>query len=446
MRTVDLPHAAIPLESDDDIAPAVLDTIGSASLVLLGEASHGTHEFYLARAAITKRLIEDFGFTAVCVEGDWPDTYRVNRYVRGAGDDADARAALSGFERFPAWMWRNADVADFVEWLRGHNTALADDGRRAAGFYGLDLYSMYASIDAVLQYLDRVDPQAAERARRRYECLEPFEQHPERYGYAAKMGLEESCRNDVLAQLRELQQQAARYANLDGQVAEDRYFYAEQNARIVANAERYYAAMLDDGASTWNLRDEHMVDTLERLLAHLGRDAAPVKAVVWAHNSHVGDARATAMSQWGETNIGALLKERYGDADFAIGFTTDRGTVTAASDWHGAEECKTVLASRGDSYEHLLHELCGSLGAQRLCLPLRPFRPLLHGLPARALERAIGVIYRPQTELQSHYFEADLMRQFDAVVHVDATSAVQPLAPSERWQGGEPPETYPSGD
>jgi erythromycin esterase-like protein len=441
----DLLHAAVPLLGNVRDHAALYDEIGDASIVLVGEASHGTHEFYRQRAEITKRLIAERDFTAVCIEGDWPDAYRVNRYVRGAGDDAEAVESLEGFKRFPTWMWRNGEVLDFISWLREHNDRAPGRDRPKVGFYGLDLYSMYASIDAVLAYLDRVDPEAGNRARRRYACLEPFAGHPEEYGLATELGLQPSCRREVLEQLREIQRLAANYARLDGRVAEDQYFYAEQNARIVANAERYYAALVDASVSTWNLRDAHMTDTLARLLEHLSRGQRRVKVVVWAHNSHVGDARATAMALRGETNVGALVKERYGDGAFAIGFTTQRGTVTAANEWHAPAERMTVLPARVDSYEHGFAGLAASLGCSRFLVPLRPHRPALAGLPARARERAIGVIYRPQTELQSHYFVADLLHQFDAVYHFDVTRALEPLERGASWLEGEPPETYPSG-
>jgi erythromycin esterase-like protein len=443
--TTNLGRAAVPLIGNVRDHRALFEMIADKPIVLIGEASHGTHEFYRQRADITKRLIAEHGFTAVCIEGDWPDAYRVNRYVRAAGDDNEAVESLGGFKRFPTWMWRNAEVLDFISWLREYNDRAPAFQRPKAGFYGLDLYSMYASIHAVLKYLEGVDPLAAIRARRRYECLEPFERHPEEYGVATEYGLQPSCRNEVLDQLKDIQQQASRYARLDGRVAEDQYFYAEQNARIVANAERYYGAMLDESVSTWNLRDAHMVDTLERLMQHLARYQAGPKAVVWAHNSHVGDARVTSMSLRNETNVGALVKGRHENDAISVGFTTYRGTVTAASDWHAPEERKAVLPARADSYEHLFHSLVGSLGSSRFLLPLRSYRPSLLGLPPRARERAIGVIYRPQTELQSHYFVADILHQFDAVYHFDVTRALEPLERSALWRDGEPPETYPSG-
>lgn len=428
-----------PLDDSPRDFDSLLQSIGDSPLVLIGEATHGTHEFYRTRAEITKRLIAEKGFSAVCVEGDWPDAYRVNRYVRGADDDPEAVDALGGFRRFPTWMWRNAEVLDFVSWLREFNDHCKSTARSNVGFYGLDLYSMYASIDAVIAYLDNVDPQAAQNARRRYACLERFERRPEQYAFA--MQLHPSCQEGVLEQLREIQRRSSQYAKLDGRVAEDQYFYAEQNARVVAQAESYYRAMLDESISTWNLRDSHMVDTLDRLMLHLSAHQKITKAVVWAHNSHVGDATATSMSQRGETNVGALSRNRFGGRCFLIGFTTYSGTVTAASDWHAPEERKTVRQARPDSYEYAFHHT----GTGNFYLPLREHRPSMAGVPSRARERAIGVIYRPETELQSHYFVARLIDQFDAVFHYDTSRAVEPLERSLLWLRGEVPETYPSG-
>lgn len=439
---VELRKAIVPLAPDEFDAEGLVGAIRDARVILIGEATHGTHEFYYARAELTKRLIVEQGVTAVCIEGDWPDAYRVNRYVRGSDDDSAAGDALGGFQRFPTWMWRNAVVLDFVEWLREYNDSCVERQRPKVGFYGLDLYSMYASIEAVLAYLDRVDPDSAERARRYYECLSPYSDRPEYYGLAASYGMHPSCRDAVMAALLEIQRKASRYARLDGKVAEDQYFYAEQNARIVADAEAYYRAMVDYSASSWNLRDGHMIDTLDRLMLHLARDRGTVKAVVWAHNSHVGNAEATSMATRGETNIGALARRRYGLECAAVGFTTYTGSVTAASDWHAPGERKRVRPARTDSYEHLFHEL----GTKRFWLPLRQHRPMLAGLPAHARERAIGVVYRPDTELQSHYFVADLLDQFDAVYHFDVTRAVQPLEHGNLWLQGEPPESYPSGE
>src|SRR5215216_3984078 len=281
-------EAALPLEGAAGDYDPLLGWVGGSRFALLGEASHGTHEFYAERAEVTKRLITERGFTAVAVEADWPDAYRVNRYVRGESDDQDARAALGGFKRFPTWMWRNTVVVEFVEWLRAYNDALPA-GATKVGFYGLDLYSLYTSIEAVLGYLDKVDPEAAGRARFRYGCFDQFGEDSQAYGYAATFGMTESCEQEAVGALLELQRQAADYARRDGRVAEDEQFYAEQNARLVKNAEQYYRTMFHGQVSSWNLRDRHMCETLDNLANYLGQEGRRPKIVVWAHNSHLGD-------------------------------------------------------------------------------------------------------------------------------------------------------------
>lgn len=418
---------------------SLLELIGDANFVLIGEATHGTHEFYRTRVEITKRLLSERGFAGVCIEGDWPDAYRVNRYVRGAQEDTEAVESLGGFNRFPTWMWRNAEVLDFIAWLREYNDGL---GNRApkVGFYGLDLYSLYASINAVIGYLDRIDPQAARIARERYDCLSPYEHRTENYAYAIFRG-QQSCRDEVLTQLLDIQLRASQYAKTDGRAAEDEYFYAEQNARVVAEAENYYRTMLDEDTSSWNLRDTHMVDTLERLAQHIARTTGRSKMVVWAHNSHVGDASATSMGGRGEINVGSLMRRRHGRNAVLVGFTTYNGTVTAAPQWHRPEERKRIRDARADSYERLFHDL----RVPNFYMALRPHRPHLSGFPESLLERAIGVVYKPETELVSHYFRANLLRQFDAVFHYDKTRAVEPLERTPVWEAGEVPETYPSG-
>lgn len=420
----------------DDYDP-LLQWIGDRPLVLIGEASHGTHEFYRERAVLTKRLIVDKGFSAVAVEADWPDAYRVNRYVRGESEDSDSEEALRGFERFPTWMWRNADVLDFVGWLRAHNDAVGRQGRKV-GFYGLDLYSLYASIDAVLSYLDRVDAEAALRARQRYACFDNVD--AQEYGYAAELGLKRSCEDDAVAQLIELRRAAAQYARRDGPKAADDFFFAEQNARLVRNAEEYYRGMFRGRALSWNLRDRHMVETLEALVGHLSASGERTKVVVWAHNSHLGDARATEMGAAGEWNVGQLVRERHGSNAYLLGFSTYEGTVTAASAWHGPAERKAVRPALDGSYEALFH----LLGLPRFFLPLGPGNSgsALHD---PRLERAIGVIYLPESERQSHYFRASLPEQFDGLLHIDRTRAVEPLEKGAIWKRGEVPETYPTG-
>jgi erythromycin esterase-like protein len=417
--------------------------IDDARFVLLGEASHGTHEFYRERAQITKRLITEKGFTAVAVEADWPDAYRVNDYVRGRGKDTESVDALAGFKRFPTWMWRNADVLDFVGWLRAHNDALPPTAAKV-GFYGLDLYSLHASMEAVLGYLDKIDPEAAKRARYRYSCFDHFGEDTQAYGYAAGFGLTETCENEVVGQLVELRRRAAEYASRDGRVAEDEFFFAEQNARLVKNAEEYYRSMFRGRVSSWNLRDQHMADTLDALVAHQERQGQHPKVVVWEHNSHLGDARATQMGEGGELNVGQLVRERHGSEALLVGFTTCTGTVTAATDWDAPAERKRVRAALPESYEALFH----TVGVPRFLLPLRDGGQASASLREPRLERAIGVIYRPETERQSHYFYARLPDQFDAVLHFDETRAVEPLERTARWQKeetGEAPETYPSG-
>lgn len=416
----------------------LLALVGDSRFVLIGEASHGTHEFYRIRAEITKRLIREKGFSAIAVEADWPDAYRVNRYVQGRGGDADATQALGGFKRFPQWMWRNADVLEFIGWLRDYNDAMQTP--RKVGFYGLDLYSMHASMEAVLAYLRVVDPEAALRAQRRYACFEHFGESPQTYGYATTAGLAPSCENEVVAQLVELQKSAAAYATRDGRQAADDLFFAEQNARIVLNAERYYRAMFGNHATSWNLRDRHMAATLDALIAFLEFDRRSPKIVVWAHNSHLGDARATEMADRGELNVGQLVRERWGQAALLVGFSTYSGTVTAASDWDDPAERKIVRPALEGSYEALFHET----GLRNFFLGLRGNSPAVLGLRQPRLERAIGVIYRPETERLSHYFGARLPHQFDAVFHYDVTRAVEPLERTGLWERGELPETYPS--
>jgi erythromycin esterase-like protein len=433
-----LREVAHPLVGGPQDFDGVLALVGDARLVLIGEASHGTHEFYRIRAEITKRLIRERGFNAVAVEADWPDAYRVNRYVSSASEDADAEQALAGFRRFPQWMWRNADVLDFVGWLKAHNDSSPAADR--VGFYGIDLYSLHASMEAVLGYLREIDPAAAQRAALRYGCFDRFGDDPQQYGYASTIGLSATCESEVVSQLVELQSAATEYAKRDGRFAPDAQFFAEQNARLVANAERYYRAMFDSRGISWNLRDQHMTETLDELLLFLARQRAAPKLVVWAHNSHLGDARATEMGSSGELNVGQLVRQRYGHHSVLIGFTTYSGTVTAADDWGAAARRKTVRPALPASYEALFHET----GVGNFYLDLTERSPAVSELRHPRLERAIGVIYRPETERLSHYFHAQLPAQFDAILHYDTTRAVEPLERTGAWERGELPETYPT--
>jgi erythromycin esterase-like protein len=438
--SADIAAAAHPLHGGPADYDPLMALIGDARFVLLGEATHGTHEFYEERARITQRLIREKGFAAVAVEADWPDAYRVNRYVQGERDDPDAVRALAGFQRFPNWMWRNTEVVQFVEWLRRHNDGLA--GGPKAGFYGLDLYSLFTSMEEVLRYLDQVDPQAAQEARTRYACFDHYVEDSQQYGYATGIGLSESCEQGVVAQLQQMQQRAFEYMQAAGRGGADAYFYAQQNARLVKNAEAYYRTMFRGRISSWNLRDTHMAETLDALAEHLSKACGtPAKIVVWEHNSHVGDARATELGQQGEWNVGELARKAYGAQTRLIGFSTYDGWVTAASAWDGPAERKRVRPAIPGSYEELFHRT----GLQRFLLSLGEPGAAHDALMERRLERAIGVLYLPRSERQSHYFLAQMARQFDALIHIDHTVAVRPLDPTGGWHSGEPPETYPVG-
>ena len=428
-------QAARPANGTTEDYDWIVDRARHARVVLIGEASHGTHEFYDVRARITRRLVDELGFDAVAVEADWPDAYRVNRYVRGE-EEGNAEQALRGFVRFPQWMWRNDVVVEFVNWLRERNAKVGTT--RRAGFYGIDLYSLHTSIEEVLRYLWGVDPEAATRARARYSCFDHFGDDPQAYGYATATGYE-TCEEDVVRQLLELRQNAYRYTSVDAAATPDEHFMAEQNARLVHNAERYYRAMFRGRVSSWNLRDTHMSETIDALLAHLGREGRESKLVVWAHNSHLGDARATEMGRRGELNVGQLVRERHGERVFGIGFTTHTGTVTASDDWDEPATTKRVVASLPGSHERLMHDV----GIPAFSLDLRD-RAVAEALREPRLERAIGVIYRPQTERASHYFEATLPAQFDALIHVEETRAVQPLERAPEQDAAEVPETYPT--
>ena len=437
--------AARPIAGAASRDDALMSLIGDARFVLIGEASHGTHEFYTERAELTKRLIAEQGFTSVCIEGDWPDAYRVNRYVQGEGDDRDAAEALEGFIRFPTWMWRNEVVRDFVAWLREYKAA---NGKGSAGFFGLDLYSLFGSIHAILDYLEGVDPEAARRARERYSCFEHFEQDSHAYGYATAAQMADSCEEDAVRQMVELRSRGLQYMSRDGVRAADEFFSAEQNARLVRNAEQYYRAMYRGRISSWNLRDRHMAETLEAVERHLISTRREPRIVVWAHNSHLGDARFTDMRRRGEINLGQLARERWGRDDVRlIGFSTNTGTVTAAHDWDEPGRRMRVRPAMDGSYEQVFGEAAAARGAPRFWLPLREPGPASRALARPRLQRAIGVIYRPETERASHYYDVELPNQFDAIIHLDHTTALRGLEPGEHWERGvqEVPETFPSG-
>lgn len=424
----------------------VLEHIGDASIVLLGEGSHGTQEFYRARAEISKRLIVEHGFDAIAVEADWPDALCVSRHVQlrdpvddaATGEGDPAEHALGAFQRFPKWMWRNTETAELVRWLHRYNGQLNQSVDRV-GFFGLDLYSLRHSMEAVIHYLSGIDPEAAKRARAHYSCFDHVTQNPQSYGYEAAFGLRKDCEDEVVQQLSELS--AATVDALSGEDA-DEHFFAQQNARVAQNAEAYYRAMFHGRNRSWNLRDTHMADTLDALFGHLqARKGRPPRIVVWAHNSHIGDAGMTEMGEDGQTNLGELVRQRYPDSCYLLGFTTHTGTVRAASDWDGEAELKAVRPSLPNSFEHLFHDI----GLGDFFLPVGKFRKPGEAALGRRLERAIGVIYRPESERISHYFFADITRQFDGVVHFDVSRALTPLDPPIDQPEKTDPETFPSG-
>jgi erythromycin esterase-like protein len=417
---------------DEDLScyDALLQSIGDARIVMIGDASHGTHEFYRERARLTTRLIEDMGFSFVAIEGDWPEAYAVHRY--GCGGAGTAREVMNAFNAFPTWMWGNHDALHFMEWLRAHNTSLSD-GQRPVGFYGLDLYSLHASMQYVVQYLEGIDPQAAQIARRRYACFEPFSTK-DTYAYSVGLGVAESCEDEAVAALSDLQAHRAQYLDM---VPGDAQFFAEMSALAARDGEAYYRSMYRSDVSSWNVRDRHMVSTLDALLEHFGPQS---RAVVWEHNTHIGDFRATADAGT-MVNVGQLVRERYGTAAYAIGFGTYVGSVTAATEWGGPPQRMDVPPARAGSTDNDMH----AVGEERFYLLLRDLEAQGEAEPFHAWygQRAIGVVYRPEYEA-GNYVQSRLADRYDAYVHLDRTRAVKPLAIEPTWL--EPlQQTYPSG-
>jgi erythromycin esterase-like protein len=406
---------------------------------MFGEATHGTEEFYSVRAALTKRLIEEHGFNLIGIEADWPEAYAINRFVRGREGEISATASFELFTRFPRWMWANTTVLSFAEWLRDYNDARAEN--RRVGIYGLDLYSLFSSLESVLGYLEIVDSRAARKARERYACFKHYASDAQGFGFAASLGLAPDCEKRAVEQLEELRAQRWEYLRSDGLLAEDAQFSAEQNALIVVNAAAYYHAMFKQPHITWNFRDTHMFETLEALLRHQGRLGQSPRAVVWEHNSHIGDSRATEFTLRGQLNVGQLARQKFGSACCLVGFTTHQGEVFAAPEWGAEGEVEVVREALNGSYEDLFHRV----GAEQFVLPLREHTPLSVMLARPRLERAIGVVYHPHAERHSHYFNARLSEQFDAVIHIDTTHAVTPIAVGPEPLAEEPPETFPSG-
>ena len=418
-RIRDFAHPLIGSRSDLD---PLLDKIGDRSIVLLGEATHGTHEFYSLRFEITKRLIEEKGFAAIAIEADWPDVLHVNRFIHGHQSDSHIMESLGAFQRFPMWMWRNSDFLDMVEWLWVHNRRESTD--TCASLFGIDLYSLYKSMDEVIGYLERNDPEAATRAKSLYACFDHYDQDPVRYGRFVRVGAQPSCEQAAAQAVANLFENvsAASTRSITGHPTSDELFFAKQNAELVRNAESYYRNLFSPLVNTWNVRDTHMADTIDNLLAHLASERRAPKVVIWAHNSHVGDDRATEMGWHGQVNIGQLLRERHPGETFTLGFTTYTGAVMAASQWDHPPMLKSVRPALRGSFEALFHDV----DVPSFYLDFEDAE-LNRKLAEPRLERAIGVIYSPETERASHYFEAKISEQFDAVIHVDQTREVEPL-------------------
>lgn len=434
--TDNIRKSVILLNKEHDNFDPVIDLVGNSRFVLLGEATHGSKEFYEIRAAISRRLIKEKGFAAIAVEADFPDTHRINQFIKGSGSDTQAIDSLGEFKRFPRWMWRNTEMVKFVDFLRKYNSELPLELR--IGFYGLDLYSMYASIHAVISYLDKVDPDAANKAKKRYECFEQYGKEEDSYGIAMSY-INKSCQQAAVTQLKELYNNKFQMLNKNP-LEKEELFFAQQNARLAKNAEQYYREMFSGKTNTWNLRDQHMAEILEQISNHLEKNYGSGKVIVWAHNSHIGDARATDMKLEGELNLGQIIREKYHQNSFLIGFTTNNGTVSAASFWGGDVERKNIHLALHGSYEDLFRHV-----GDYFLLNLKKLPDNLNELKIPRLQRAIGVIYRPQSERISHYFFANIADQFDAVIHINTTNALEPLDNSHLWTSGEIPQTYKSG-
>lgn len=424
--------------ANEDLDPLV-DAAAGSCFVLLGEATHGTHEFYSLRAALTRRLIAEHGFNLVAVEADWPDAYMVNRYVRLDTEPSEPALALSTFGRFPRWMWRNGPVLDFVGWLRCHNEH-AEPARRV-GFYGLDMYSMQASMALVVTYLERVDPAAAVRARERYGCFDHYARDPEQFGFLTDIGIGDAREREVGALLEEMRLNAEQDLAQEGVIAADAAFVDGRACVAAAYAQRYYRAMYRGDAGSWNLRERHMAETLEALAAHLRQEQGRAHIVVWAHNAHVGDARGTELARHHEVSLGQLVRVAHGVDATLIGFTTYSGMVTAAREWNGPAARMAVRDALPGSYEALFHQT--GLGSCQVVWHESPDAEAILDVPR--LERGIGMVYRPETERVSHYYQSRLPRQFDAVVHIDHTTAVEPLDPISGWPPFDTAGTFPSG-
>jgi erythromycin esterase len=427
-----LRSSGLRLESARDLDP-LLDRIGDARYVLLGEASHGTSEYYTWRAEITKRLITEKGFSFIGVEGDWPDCYRVNRYVKAYSHSGEsAESVLHEYERWPTWMWANREIVELAEWLRDYNECIGAE--RKVGFYGLDVYSLWDSMHAVVDYLERIDPALAQGARRAYRCFDPYGEDVQEYARATYL-VPTDCENEVVAVLRELRARATQYRD-DGR---ESYFNAEQNALVARNAELYYRTMVRGGPASWNVRDNHMVETLERLMHHYGASA---KAIVWEHNTHIGDARYTDMARAGMVNVGQLVRQAHErDGVVLVGFGSHHGSVIAGDEWGAPMRRMMVPPARSESWEALCHE---HLGGDALFVFNGDTDGGIRGLDEAIDHRAIGVVYDPRREKWGNYVPTLMPLRYDAFLYVDESRALDPLHMPAHVDH-EAPETFPSG-
>ncbi|MCD6045244.1 MAG: Protein-L-isoaspartate O-methyltransferase [Gammaproteobacteria bacterium] len=438
-----LNESVIPFDAKKESGyPVLADLIGDARIVLLGEASHGTLEFYQTRMALSQYLIQKKGFQAIAIEGNWTSVYPIHRYCQGQGRAEDAIKTLMHFKRFPAWMWCNRAMLPFIQQLRHYNEHCTHPSDKVS-FYGLDLYCLHESAQAVIDYLQQYNPIAAKKATERYACFDHAHTDPELYSYLTEKCLRKSCLHEVTLQLLETYRILYQNLNLEMDLSEkEKQFYITQNARVVKNAEQYYRAMFEPYHVTWNIRDQHMADTLHNILSHVETlTNKPAKIIIWAHNSHVGDARATEMTERKEINLGQLVKERFNMNSFSLGFSTAIGTVTAARGWNGRTEYKSINPPIQGSYEWFFHQL----KEKNFLLNLRKEDALTHLLQSPQLQRAIGVVYRPETERLSHYYFSHLPYQFDALIHFDKTHALKPLNHQIQYPTEELPETYPEG-
>ncbi|ANE49875.1 erythromycin esterase family protein [Flavisolibacter tropicus] len=416
-----------PLNTAQDLTLLIND-IEDRPVVMLGEASHGTHEYYTWRTAISKRLIQEEGFRFIAVEGDWPDCYKINRFVKGYKDGGNnIREVLGAFDRWPTWMWANWEIAALAEWLREYNQHLPQNQK--VGFYGLDVYSLWDSMREMVLYLEKEDPQAAQVAKKAIRCFEPYEDNEHAY---ARVSLTElSCRDKVLALLKEVRSKAV---FLDGDP--EAGFNTEQNALIAVNAEKYYRSMMSFDNESWNVRDTHMMETLDRLMRFHGDNA---KGIVWEHNTHIGDARATSMKRAGMINIGQLAREQYGiNKVYLVGFGSYQGSVIAGDEWGAPMQELDVPKAREGSVEHTLHR---QSTANRYLLFNEPEVGKQYSEAIN--HRAIGVVYNPAHERYGNYVPSVMSQRYDAFIYLDETQALHPLhlqPHSEKM-----PETYPFG-